>query len=109
MKPPFISARLSVYVSPGLVHPASLPKAIPQGWVLVHNFVRPSRRQGLHGASYWLQAPDSERLTVCDCGWAAELGQHYRVNHDFMQKTFAAAFRLSPPARLRLGGSPARH
>jgi len=33
---------------------ASLPKAIPEGQVLVHNFVRPvARRAGTRGSRYW--------------------------------------------------------
>ncbi len=51
---------------------------IPAGLVLVHNNVRPSRRQGNRGARYWVQAP-ADSLVVCDCGWAPELGAHYCV------------------------------
>jgi len=56
-----------------------LPLAIPKRKALVHNSVRPSRRQGERGARYWLQAVD-DRLVVCACDWARELGTHYRVN-----------------------------
>jgi hypothetical protein len=55
-----------------------LPSAVPAGKVLVHNSVRPSRRLGTRGFRAWLQSP-SERLMVCDCDWAADLGKHYRV------------------------------
>ena len=55
-----------------------LPEAIPAGQVLVHNAVSPvAYRLGTRGSRYWLQPP-SDRLEVCDCGWASELGQHYR-------------------------------
>jgi hypothetical protein len=55
-----------------------LPKVLPADRVLVHNHVRPTRRLGSRGFRAWL-SPPSERLTVCRCGWAAELGQHFRV------------------------------
>jgi Recombinase len=56
-----------------------LPATIPAGRVLVHNHVRPTRQLGSRGFRVWLQAPDPARLDACPCGWAAELGQHYRV------------------------------
>lgn len=56
-----------------------LPDTVPAGRVLVHNNVRPARRLGSRGFRAWLQEPDPDRLVVCDCGWAAELGQHVRV------------------------------
>ena len=57
----------------------SLPKVVPAGKVLVHNSVRPSRRQGNRGARFWLSPEGTERLEHCPCDWAPELGQHYRV------------------------------
>ena len=57
----------------------TLPAAIPPGRVLVHNNVRPTRRLGSRGFRAWLATPDPERLEPCGCGWAAELGEHYRV------------------------------
>jgi hypothetical protein len=57
-----------------------LPKLIPEGQVLVHNKVRPSRRQGWRGARYWLQnLSELPPLEVCECGWCSDLGPHYRV------------------------------
>jgi hypothetical protein len=56
-----------------------LPKASPKdGRVLVHNSVRPTRHLDTRGFRAWLQ-PKTESLAVCDCGWAVELGPHYRV------------------------------
>jgi len=55
------------------------PGQIPDGMILVHNTVKPCRRLGWRGFRAWLMAPDAERLQVCECGWAAELGVHYRV------------------------------
>jgi hypothetical protein len=62
-------------------YPLSIPQAgnIPPGKVLVHNNVQPAGRQGTGGFRYWLQPADDERLTVCDCGWAPESGEHYRM------------------------------
>lgn len=55
--------------------------AIPAGLVVVHNHVRPARRLGTRGFRAWLQAPDDRVtvVTVCECGWAPEVGDHYRV------------------------------
>jgi hypothetical protein len=57
-------------------YPQSLPAAVPAGPVLVHNSMRPSRRQGNRGARYLLQPP-ADNLEVCD--WVPELGDHYRI------------------------------
>jgi hypothetical protein len=56
-----------------------LPRAIPADRVLVHNHVRPTRRLGMRGFRAWLAAPNAARLQVCDCGWAPEFTQHFRV------------------------------
>jgi hypothetical protein len=51
-----------------ITYVAQLPAVIPDDQVLVHN-------------SAWLEpAPASKYLAVCPCGWASELGQHYRVS-----------------------------
>jgi hypothetical protein len=57
----------------------TLPAAVPAGRVLVHNCVRPRRRLGASGFRAWLSLPSNPRLVVCGCGWAAELGQHFRL------------------------------
>jgi hypothetical protein len=58
----------------------TLPKSINPYQLLVHNSVRPTRRLGSRGFRAWL-TPRSEigRLEPCSCGWAPELGVHYRV------------------------------
>jgi hypothetical protein len=60
-----------------------LPAEIPAGTVLVHNHVRRARRLGSRGFRAWLENPRSglsrDRLERCPCGWAPELGPHYRV------------------------------
>jgi hypothetical protein len=61
----------------GKEYPEKLPKVVPPGKVIVHNRVRPSRIQGVRGFRFWFETP-SEDLTVCNCGWAPELGTHYR-------------------------------
>ena len=50
---------------------------VPPNRVLVHNSVRPARRQGVRGFRFWFQAP-SPRLEPCDCPWANGR-QHFRV------------------------------
>ena len=57
----------------------TLPAAVPAGRVLVHNNVRPTRHLGTRGFRAWLTEPDPARLAPCACGWARELGEHYRV------------------------------
>jgi hypothetical protein len=55
---------------------------VPAGFVLVHNQVRPVQRiMGMNGSRYWLLRTDNPELKVevCDCGFAPELGRHYRV------------------------------
>jgi hypothetical protein len=57
-----------------------LPKAVPAGRLLVHNHVRPARRLGWRGFRAWLLPADQpDGVEPCGCGWAAELGVHYRV------------------------------
>jgi hypothetical protein len=58
---------------------SQLPTAIPRGKVLVHNQGQPTRRLGSRGFRAWLSGPDRKTLEVCDCGWAPELGRHFRV------------------------------
>src|SRR5262245_48385404 len=53
-----------------------IPKVIPDGSVLVHNHIRPTRRLGSRGFRAWLQTPFTTKVLPCDCGWAGELGQH---------------------------------
>jgi len=58
---------------------SSLPEAVPLGSVLVHNSVRPQPVLGSSGFRAWMEPPDAPHLVVCGCGWASELGPHYRV------------------------------
>lgn len=55
-----------------------LPTARPPGRIPVHNSVRPTRPFGSCGFRGWLTEP-ADRHERYDCGWAPELGQHYRV------------------------------
>ena len=67
----------------------SQPHSVPPDRVVVHNNVRPTRQLGSRGFRAWLcpslevlrVTPDPGRpvLQLCDCGWAPELGPHYRV------------------------------
>lgn len=57
-----------------------IPATIPPDRVLVHNNVRPTRRLGQRGFRAWYEpAARSQRLAICYCGWAPELGIHYIV------------------------------
>jgi hypothetical protein len=57
----------------------TLPTAVPPDRVLVHNNVRPTRRLGSRGFRAWLAAPDPTQLETCDCGFAPEVGPHFRI------------------------------
>jgi hypothetical protein len=56
------------------------PEFVPAGHVLVHNSVRPypgrGHPDGFHARFSPLDAPG---LVVCDCGFAPDLGPHYRL------------------------------
>jgi hypothetical protein len=69
----------------------TIPARVPDGWVAVRNRVRPTRRLGSRGLRAWLAQPDAPWLDVCACGWAPELGEHFRI--DFAA---AAAAKGSP-------------
>ncbi len=57
-----------------------MPYAIPADRVLVHNHVYPvTREPGERGSRIWLTPPNAAKLEVCDCGWAPELGEHFRT------------------------------
>jgi len=57
-----------------------MPTVIPAGKFLIHNNVVPAKRIGSRGFRIWYVSPDSTKYVVCDCGWAPELGDHYRIN-----------------------------
>lgn len=57
---------------------SKIPSGVPEGWVVVHSHVRPTRRLGSRGFRAWLAEP-RDRLEVCGCDWAPQLGEHYRV------------------------------
>jgi hypothetical protein len=54
------------------------PGELPAGQVIVHNRVKPRRRIGAGGFRIWMQAIE-DKIEPCPCGWAPELGEHYRV------------------------------
>jgi hypothetical protein len=79
----------------GMRYLSGVPKRVPPGRVVVHNWVRERRLPGddsfdpalpepqwrklsESGFRAWTQLPD-ERIVVCDCGWAPHLDEHYRV------------------------------
>jgi hypothetical protein len=64
---------------------------LPSGYVVVHNHVRPQSRLGARGFRAWVAAGDDAgdhrsddpyEVERCDCGWAPELPEHYRVVRD---------------------------
>jgi hypothetical protein len=55
-----------------------IPEEISEGQVVVHNGIHPTRL-GSPGFRAWLQERDDDNLEICDCGWASELGSHYRM------------------------------
>ena len=67
----------------GMEYLNRLPKVVPPGKALVHNrVVRPTRRLGANGFHAFLVDENDHRWRhrkVCNCGWAPELGTHYRV------------------------------
>ena len=62
-----------------------LPKEVPAGRILVHNWIRPvAVRQGTRGSRYWLSSAGTTKYAICDCGWSPELGVHYTsVGHHY--------------------------
>lgn len=71
--------RAEIAAITGMEYLLKMPDSIPDGRVLVHNRVRPTRRLGSQGFRAWLERPDPARLELCDCSWAPELGRHHRV------------------------------
>jgi hypothetical protein len=58
---------------------SALPDAVPAGRALVHNRVHPTRQLGMRGFRAWLSDLDPSAIEPCNCDWAPELGQHFRV------------------------------
>jgi hypothetical protein len=59
-----------------------LPTTVPPDRCLVHNNVQPARRLGTRGFRAWLVPANQPGLAVCGCGWAPELGPHFRPGTD---------------------------
>jgi len=58
-----------------------IPKSVSLGRIVVHNHIKPQTQIGLNGFRIWSQDADEEPMTIrCDCGWAPDLPEHYRVN-----------------------------
>jgi len=62
----------------GMEYLTRLPTAVPAARYLVHNRMKPGSHLGTHGFRAWLQTDLTDR-EICPCGWAPELGPHYRV------------------------------
>jgi hypothetical protein len=66
----------------GMEYLDRLPTAVPPGKALVHSAARPTRHLGSRGFRVWLVDTADKRHTsrvACDCGFAPELGTHYRM------------------------------
>ena len=66
---------------PRLDYVSKLPKPeeIPRGEILVHNEVYPVPRYiGFSGSRFYLANRGDAKDEPCDCGFAPELGTHYR-------------------------------
>ena len=64
----------------GMEYLTRLPDAVPPGKILVHDADDPvARPPGTQGSRMWLDDPDPAKYQACDCGWAVELGAHYRM------------------------------
>ena len=53
-----------------------MPKAVPDGKIVVHNHVVPVHPVGLNGFRVWL-AELAPEYVVCKCDWAPHLPVHY--------------------------------
>lgn len=62
----------------------TIPTEVPAGRVVVHSTVRPTRRLGSRGFRAWLSTPGAH-LEPCGCGWAPELGVHYRIRQPWRE------------------------
>ena len=60
-----------------MIYLDKLPDAVPAGFVLVHNRVRPAARLGDRGFRAWLEDASTVTKPICGCGWAPEFGHHY--------------------------------
>jgi hypothetical protein len=54
------------------------PTKLGNGWVLVHNHVRPHRTPAVRGFRAWWERKSKE-VEPCPCGWYDDRGTHYRV------------------------------
>ena len=65
----------------GIEYLFEMPESVPEDRILVHNHVRRQPRLGQNGFRAWLHGPepDLDRHEVCDCGWAPQFAEHYRV------------------------------
>ncbi|MGH3825768.1 MAG: hypothetical protein ACRDQX_01130 [Pseudonocardiaceae bacterium] len=61
-----------------MVYLETLHDPVPDWRVLVHNDAPPGRRLGHRGFRAWHQER-AAGLSVCGCGWAPELGLHFRA------------------------------
>jgi len=83
-KKPGATARPAWRRPDGMRSLSQTPRMVPAGRVVVHSHVRPRRDMvnctvGYQGFRAWTQFPNKKTLERCNCGWAPQLGTHYRV------------------------------
>jgi hypothetical protein len=57
-------------------------KPLPPGHVVVHNHAPAAPKIGQDGFRAWIAAPADDggyNVVRCDCGWAPDLPEHFRV------------------------------
>jgi hypothetical protein len=59
----------------------STPESVPPGKIVTQNHVvfRPGTEPGDRGFRAWTEPEGTPLHVVCDCAWAPELPEHYRV------------------------------
>jgi len=77
---------------PHFRHLPRLPAEAPQDFIVAHSYLSAKlepgepgypgwRTIGQGGFRIWEDMPH-QHYVVCNCGWAAHLGEHYRVDYD---------------------------
>lgn len=69
-----------------IYHGQGVPRTPREGRILVHNHVQHEVNTpvGERGFRAWWQLREATEppLVLCDCGWAPDISEHYRVDLD---------------------------
>jgi len=60
------------------LHSILKPSESASGLILIHDPISPTRRTSNRGFRIWATDQANTSVERCPCGWAPELGQHYR-------------------------------